>query len=78
MTTISIKELRMKLAEIADRVQQGENFTVIRRSKPSFTITQIDNVGDEHQWETIVDFTEGGTTDGAPIEDVIKAFKAMK
>lgn len=74
--TISIKELRMNLADIADRVQNGEVFTVMRRSKPSFLLVQA-SLTDEVGWETIVDFTNKGETEGEPIEAVIAALKSM-
>lgn len=74
---ISIKELRAKLAEIADRAENGEAFRVIRRSKPSFIIMHIDDEDPTEQWETVIDFTEGGKTEGARGEDVLKALKAL-
>lgn len=38
-TIIGIKELRQHATQIADRVQRGEHFTVVKRSKPVFDIT---------------------------------------
>lgn len=40
-TVIAMKDLRLRLAEIADLVEQGTTFTVIRRSKPSFFMAPI-------------------------------------
>jgi antitoxin (DNA-binding transcriptional repressor) of toxin-antitoxin stability system len=40
-TVIAMKDLRERLASIADMVEQGFSFTVIRRSKPSFIISPI-------------------------------------
>jgi len=40
-SVIAIKDLRQHLAHIADLVEAGESFTVIRRSKPSFEINPI-------------------------------------
>ncbi len=40
-TVIAMKDLRARLAEVADRVENGTTFTVIRRSKPSFFISPI-------------------------------------
>lgn len=39
MTIIGLKELRQNASEIADRAKAGERFTVVRRSKPVFTIS---------------------------------------
>jgi antitoxin (DNA-binding transcriptional repressor) of toxin-antitoxin stability system len=71
---ISIKELRTRLAEIADLVEDGESFRVIRRSKPAFLIVQIHS-GAEDEWETIIDFTDGGRERGVPVEDALKALR---
>lgn len=38
MTIIGLKELRQNATEIAERAQKGEHFTVIKRSKPVFSI----------------------------------------
>lgn len=74
---ISIKELRANLAGIATRAENGEAFRVIRRSKPSFIIMHIDDEVSDERWQTVVDFTEGGKVEGAPIEDVITALESM-
>lgn len=75
---ISIKELRTNLADIADKVERGESFRVIRRSKPSFYIVKIDTEAPEEGWETVVDFTDGGKTKGMPAEDVMKIIKKIQ
>ena len=75
---ISIKELRENLAEIADRVEKGESYRVIRRSKPSFYIVKIDTEAPEEGWETVVDFTDSGKEAGAPLGDVLKTLKKLK
>jgi len=74
---ISIKELRTHLADIADRVENGEAFRVIRRSKPSFVIMHIDADDPHEHWETVVDFTDGGKKKGARAEDVLQALKDL-
>lgn len=76
---ISIKELRTNLAEYADRVERGEAFRVIRRSKPSFVIMKIDAdaMVPEEEWDTVVDFTDGGTSTGVPISDVLASLKKL-
>ena len=75
---ISIKEFRAHLADIADRVEKGEAFRVIRRSKPAFYVVKMTEDSPEEEWETIIDFTEGGKTKGAPIKKVLRAFKELK
>lgn len=75
---ISIKELRASLSDIADRVERGESYRVIRRSKPSFYIVKIDAEAPEEGWETVVDFTDGGKTTGRPVKDVVKLIKKIR
>ena len=75
---ISIKELRTNLADYADRAERGESFRVIRRSKPSFFIVSIDAVTVEENWETVVDFTEGGKKVGMDGKDVMKMIKKIR
>ncbi len=74
---ISIKELRENLSSIADRVEKGESYRVIRRSKPSFFIMSIESEIPEEGWETVVDFTDGGKTKGVRIEEVMKEMKKI-
>lgn len=38
MTIIGLKELSQNAGKIAERVQKGERFTVVKRSRPVFTI----------------------------------------
>lgn len=40
MTIIGLKELSQNAGKIADRVAKGETFTVVKRSKPVFVISQ--------------------------------------
>ena len=75
---ISIKELRTNLADYADRAERGESFRVIRRSKPSFFIVSIDAVTVEENWETVVDFTEGGKKAGMPAKNVMKMIQKIR
>ena len=39
MTIIGLKELSQNAGKIAERVAKGEKFTVVKRSKPVFTIS---------------------------------------
>lgn len=75
---ISIKELRENLSDVADQVERGETFRVIRRSKPSFILMNIDIDNAEEGWETVVDFTDGGKRRGMPAKDVLKIIKKIR
>ena len=41
--TITTKDLRLNLKKIGDKVQKGEAYTVIYRSKPLFNITPLND-----------------------------------
>jgi len=75
---LSIKELRQQLSDVADRAERGESFRIIRRSKPSFVIMNVDADASELEWETVVDFTDGGKKRGMPVEDVVKIIKKIR
>lgn len=40
--TINAKQLRASLPEIVQKVGQGDQFTVLYRSRPAFRIVQVD------------------------------------
>ena len=52
---IGLRDLRENVAAYAEKVRKGNSFIVMKRSKPLFKITPID---DEGQWETVIDFTK--------------------
>lgn len=66
---IGLKELRMQTEKVIIAVSKGAHFTVVRRSKPIFTISAA-----EENWETVIDFTKIKKS-GVPIADVLKALK---
>lgn len=53
MTIIGLKELSQNAGRIAERVQNGEEFIVVKRSKPVFKIvpdTQDSTINDTKAW----------------------------
>ncbi len=44
------------MQKYASRVEKGESFIVVKKSKPLFKISSLDE--DEWLWETVVDFTK--------------------
>ena len=42
MTIIAMQDIRESLASIADRVEKGEEFVVVRNSKPVFRILPVE------------------------------------
>lgn len=53
-TTVSLKQLREQFPKYIEAIDNGQSFTVLKRSKPIF---QIGPVSDSGQWQVIADFT---------------------
>ena len=62
------------MTKYADQVQKGASFIVMKRSKPLFRISPID---EDDGWETVTDFTKY-KKGGMPAEDVIKALEELE
>lgn len=75
-TIIGLKELRENTERYISAVKRGRSFTVIRRSKPIFRITPVDEWGDEGVWETVIDFRDINER-GVPISDVLHSLKKI-
>lgn len=54
MGTVTLRELRENVAKYAARIGRGESFVVLKRSKPLFKISPVD----EGHWEEVIDFTK--------------------
>lgn len=65
---LGLKELRENMQKYAFRVRKGESFIVVKRSKPLFKISSIDE--DDGVWETVVDFTKI-RKGGIPAEELL-------
>lgn len=50
---IGLKELREHMDRYVRAVEEGKDFIVVRRSKPLFRITPL-----EDEWEEVIDFTK--------------------
>jgi len=73
---IGLKELRENTEKYISAVKRGRSFTILRRSKPVFKITPVDEWGDEGVWETVIDFREIDPR-GVPADRVLKALKRI-
>lgn len=51
---IGLKELRRNVAKYADRVQKGDSFLVMKKTKPLFRLV----AAEDELWEEVVDFTK--------------------
>lgn len=64
---VGLKDLRENTELYISKVEKGQSFIIVRRSKPIFKLAPIE---DESSWETVVDFTsikKGGVS----VKDVI-------
>lgn len=71
-TTINLKEFRENVSKYEARIKKGDSFIVMRRSKPLFRISPVEEEG----WETVIDFTQF-RKGGMPVDEVIKALEAL-
>ena len=71
-TIINLKELRQNVSKYAKRVNKGDSFIVMRRSKPLFRISPVEEEG----WETVIDFTKF-RKGGMPIDELIKILETL-
>ena len=62
---IGLKELRQGMEKYIRATKRGQSLIVVRRSKPLFRITPL-----EEQWEEVVDFTKM-KKGGVVIQDIL-------
>jgi prevent-host-death family protein len=55
-TIVGLKELRENLETYISKVKKGDSFIVVRKSKPVFRISPMDD--DASLWEPVIDFTK--------------------
>jgi prevent-host-death family protein len=68
-TIVGLKELRENIDRYITKVNAGGSFIVVRKSKPVFKITPIQEE-EEGLWETVIDFTKL-KKGGVPIKDIL-------
>jgi len=74
---IGLKELRENTEEFIAQVKKGQSFVVVRKSKPVFKLSPVDEWGDEGIWEQIIDFREINPK-GIPVKDVLASLKRLR
>ena len=53
---LGLKELRENMETYISQVRKGKSFIVVRRSRPLFKISSLDD--ESGLWEQVVDFTK--------------------
>lgn len=71
---VGLKELREDTEKYISQIKKGRSFTVVRRSRPIFKISPVDEWGDEGMWETVADFRQLFPR-GVSAERLLKALK---
>lgn len=74
---IGLKEFRLNADRYINAVGRGQFFTVVKRSRPVFNITPVDEWGDEGVWETVLDFTKF-KKGGVRAEEVLASLKHLE
>lgn len=54
-TIVGLKELRENIESYISKVKEGDSFIVVRKSKPVFKISPLEE--DASLWEPVIDFT---------------------
>lgn len=70
---VSLKELRENMPRYEASVAKGDSFIVMKRSKPVFKISPVD---DDSGWETVIDFTKF-RKGGIPATKLLKMLKQL-
>ncbi len=74
---IGFKEFRENSEKYISAITNGRSFTVVRRSKPIFNITPIDEWGDGGTWKNLVDFNKI-KKGGIKAEEVLASLKRLR
>lgn len=71
---VGTKELRQNLDKYISQVNKGRSFIIVRRSKPVFKISPIDEWGDDRICDTGIDLREINRQ-GVSAKDILKVLK---
>lgn len=52
---IGLRELREKTESLISKIEKGASFLVLKKSKPIFRVVPV---GEDEQWEEVVNFTK--------------------
>jgi len=74
---IGLKEFRENADKYINAIASGRSFTIVRRSKPVFNITPVDEWGDEGTWKPLLDFTKI-KKGGIKAEEIISSLKRLR
>ena len=64
---VGLREFRENTSELLKEIEKGHSFTVLRRSKPLFRVTPLN---EDEKWEEVIDFTQI-KKGGVDIDDIL-------
>ena len=64
---IGLKDLRYNMEKYANKVKNGESFIILKRNKPVFKLSPVD---ENENWEEVINFTKI-KKGGIDIDDLI-------
>ncbi len=67
---IGLKEFRLNVDKFAQQVSSGKSITVLKRSKPLFKISAVNDGAIDNEWEELIDFTKV-KKGGVKIDDIL-------
>ena len=73
MQILGLKELRENMQKYASRVEKGESFVVVKKSKPVFKLVPPEL---EEEWATVIDFTKINKN-GVDARKVLRALRKL-
>lgn len=68
---IALNDLRQKMPYYAEKVQKGQSFLVMKKSRPLFKISPVEDSMEDNKWEEIIDFTKI-KKGGVDIDEILK------
>jgi len=66
---VGLKELRENVEDYISRVEKGQSFIIVRKSKPVF---KISSPTEEDAWEVVIDFTKISKR-GIPVSKILSS-----
>ena len=70
---VSSKEFRLNFPKYQALVEQGISITIVKRSKPIFTIQPVDELFDEQITESLLDYEQKKAEQYVKYDDVFSA-----
>lgn len=76
---VGLRDLRTNLTKYTKAIKRGDEFVVYNHRTPIFKVVpiEVDEWGDEGDWETVIDFREINPN-GVPASEVLRALRSLE